>query len=721
MRVVLFIGLALLSSLAFAGTQQQSTQAYTLQQINSLLIGGANTAIGWERNCYDTMRANRAAGFSPRTSINQGGSYAQGTWVSARGVPNTNTLEVPYGTRVINLQLNSVTFLCSSLVTPRGAGADYSFNDGRVLKAANSPNDRAPNRIGSIDSPNNPAFTSGRFRVYSANASDGGAVSLSPGVVLSKSRNETTRYWFASPLSFTYTSPSSSGITSSRTITINVNGREMAQYYNSDHFCTYNTSPRYSSFRYDLCEGRTLQFSVRVNIAAFHDLTPSVTVNRTTVSPGETVGVTAQTQNTGNNASSGTYYAISTMTYPAGSSPAVPTNTAITTNNGVGPVDRARPCQYYTSTGAENCEQEASSPSTTGTASFPTGTRAFQVRNLTAGDYEVGTRLCYALSVYSYNTATGTNQRWRHSAPRCVIVAKSPVVNVTGGDVIVGKGGVSRIVTQSTQRQVGGVARTFGSWGEYGIVASGEIFSMASGAGYSGGVTNLTNCAAQLLTVSNANGGTACSDGTTKGLYNVTGSLPAVGARFTATSAIGNNQARNVTALQSGTVYSATGTLRLQNGAAPMPAGKWVVINAPNATVNIENDIVYSNGPFGSLGEIPQLIIIANNINIASSVTQVDAWLIATGTTGRLNTCTEVSNPTLLRSTNCDRPLVVNGPVAVRELRLHRTAGAEPGAGAGDPAEVFNLRPDAYLWAINYQANSGRVQTVYSQELPPRF
>ena len=697
-----------------------ATSAYTLADINNRLIGGVNTAIGWERICYDTMRQNRASGLNPRTSINKGGSYYPANWLSAQGRGSQTSIEVPYGTRTVDLQLNSITFVCSSLVSAPGAGADYSFNNYRVLRSDNAPNDRPPNGIYSA-APNNPAFTGSRFRVDSSRATDGGSVNLSRNTVLAKGRDNTTRYWFANPLGFRYTSPSPAGITSTRTITVQVTGRDMVQYYNSDHFCTITPSTNFRSYAYDSCPPSVLEFTINITVAPFHDITPSVTVNRSTISPGETVGVTGQTQNTGNAASSGTYYALSTMTYPAGSSPIVPTNVAITTNNGRGPVDPARPCQYYTSTGAANCRQESSNPSTTGTAGFPTGTRAFQIRNLTAGDLPVGTRLCYALSVYSYNTATGTNQRWRHSAPRCVIVAKSPVVNVTGGDVIVGKGISSRIITQSTQRQVGGVNRTFGSWGEYAIIASGEIFTMASGAGYSGGVTNLTNCATNLLTFANANNNTICSDATSKGLYIASGELPAVGARFTVNAAIGNNQTRNITALQSGTIYSAAGTLRLQNSAAPMPTGKWVVINAPAATVNIENDIRYSDGPFGSLSEIPQLIIIANTINIAGSVERVDAWLIATGTTGLLNTCTEVSNPAQLRSTNCNRPLVVNGPVAVRELRLHRTAGAGTGADAGDPSEVFNLRPDAYLWAINYQANSGRAQTVYTQELPPRF
>lgn len=361
-------------------------------------------------------------------------------------------------------------------------------------------------------------------------------------------------------------------------------------------------------------------------------------------------------------------------------------------------------------------------PVTSASRTFPTTSpTTVNVQNdQSIGDEETGTNVCFILSLNPPTRSSGATT-WRHSTPSCVIVVKKPKLHVLGGDVIVGRAGGGAIATSSSTKQISGVTRTYGSWGEYALVASGDIFSMASGAGYSGGATSSAYCSVSLLTFANAINGTSCTASTTKGQYAIGGSFPALASRFSATVPIGNNQTANLTSLQSRTIYSATGTLRLQNGAVSMPAGKWVVINAPNATVVIENDIRYAAGPFGSLNDIPQLIIIANNITVAESVTQVDAWLMATGASGRLNTCGGVSAATQLRSTNCRNPLVINGPVAARQLLLYRTAGAEAGSNSGAPAEVFNLRPDAYLWAINYQSDSGRVQTVYTKELPPRF
>jgi hypothetical protein len=127
-----------------------------------------------------------------------------------------------------------------------------------------------------------------------------------------------------------------------------------------------------------------------------------------------------------------------------------------------------------------------------------------------------------------------------------------------------------------------------------------------------------------------------------------------------------------------------------------------------------------------SVYDIPQFVIIAKNIYINANVVNVDAWLIAKGTTtagtGVLDTCRISSDyNTPLTSNLCNNPLRIDGPVMAQKLWLRRTAGAGPGTQSGDPAEIFNLRPDSYLWAFARASTTGRVQTVYTQELPPRF
>ena len=70
------------------------------------------------------------------------------------------------------------------------------------------------------------------------------------------------------------------------------------------------------------------------------------------------------------------------------------------------------------------------------------------------GDFPIGTRICYALSV---QPITQSNGAWRHSTPFCIIIAKGPKLQVHGGDIRVGSnfvdqtaGSGSNIVTSQT-------------------------------------------------------------------------------------------------------------------------------------------------------------------------------------------------------------------------------------------------------------------------------
>lgn len=256
----------------------------------------------------------------------------------------------------------------------------------------------------------------------------------------------------------------------------------------------------------------------------------------------------------------------------------------------------------------------------------------------------------------------------------------------------------------------------YGSWGEYALSSTGATTGMASAGGYFRPQNNLAFCAVSLLTLTNGGNG-ACTEAATKGNYTFGPSNRSYTEYFRATAALPNNSP-NVATLNSG-VYSGTGNITLN--AATLPRGKSVVINAPNSTVTIQGDITYTNEVMNSIADIPQLVVIANNINIQGGVRRVDAWLIATGTNGNLSTCSDVGLLGNLSSGTCQNQLVVNGPVVAKHLYMQRTYGSGPGNSSGEPAEIFNLRADAYLWSVAQSAASGRVFPVTNVELPPRF
>jgi hypothetical protein len=158
---------------------------------------------------------------------------------------------------------------------------------------------------------------------------------------------------------------------------------------------------------------------------------------------------------------------------------------------------------------------------------------------------------------------------------------------------------------------------------------------------------------------------------------------------------------------------------------------------------------------------LPQILIFADNVNITEGVTRVDAWLVVDN--GTINTCSGhkfgdsangliglEANDAGMRDAyksygNCDKTLVINGPVYANHLSLMRTAGAfhsdaentsdgvldrsvganrdddDKKKGAVAPAEIFNLRADAYIWAYNQAQRYSEAVVTYTRELAPRY
>lgn len=325
------------------------------------------------------------------------------------------------------------------------------------------------------------------------------------------------------------------------------------------------------------------------------------------------------------------------------------------------------------------------------------------------GDLPVGTRVCFALSVQPHSN---TDARWMHSPPVCTVVGKKPKVQIWGGDIAVR----GQIETSTTVKNVGGT-KVFGSWVEYGAFSVGVNNRFASGSGLNN-QTNNAQTAWSKLTFANVDefGASAFGNYTSASNFRP---APGVASYF---ASLPNKQAVGGASVDLGSLTFATGAapvvrtagnLTITGGA--IPAGRSVVIMA-TGTVTITGNITYTSGALSSIRDIPQVVIIANNINIRDNVKQVDSWLVAATT---INTCYNFAGS--LNSNKCNNTLAVNGPVVTNHLILNRTAGGDSGAQSGDPAERFNLRPDAYLWAQLQASGNNKAQTVYSTELPPRF
>jgi len=290
---------------------------------------------------------------------------------------------------------------------------------------------------------------------------------------------------------------------------------------------------------------------------------------------------------------------------------------------------------------------------------------------------------------------------WRHSAADCVTVAKRPRVQVRGEDVAV-RGNIITSVSKFAD------GKTFGSWVEYGAFSLGENDFSASGAAYNEGSTSDDRAAWSKLTFANYKGEP----------YGNFGSIPDA-------PKIAEYYASKITGPWSGSILDdnsgvfSTGSTSISG----IGVSKSYVIYS-SGDVTIDHNIEYSNGPFDSGAKLPQVIIIAKNIKITGNVTKVDAWLVTAvsgADHGSINTCSDVADTAPLTDGDCRLPLVVNGPVVTGNLLLRRTYGARPGIDRGVAAEIFRLRPDAFIWGYGQSSSDSVAQTVDISELPPRF
>lgn len=322
--------------------------------------------------------------------------------------------------------------------------------------------------------------------------------------------------------------------------------------------------------------------------------------------------------------------------------------------------------------------------------------------NVPSAGLSIGSKICYVMSL---TPPSSTSTGWSHSSVLCVTVAKEPFVHIWGNDLRVGSDWLS--TSSNKNSGIFGLTTTangltYGSWGEYGVLAPNSVARFGSAAGLVNGNASSLQSDWSGLTFANTGGtfGSFVSDPASMGL------LPDVRSyisRFDADP--------NVRVQVSGTVLTGwPGGSERHRVLQRLTTG--------TTTINIRQNInrPIPPGGYGDVEAMPQLIIIADNINIESDVTNIDAWLIATNV---IDTCGDVSSP--LTTGVCDKQLTINGPVMARQLLLRRTAGSNDVATLNEPAERINMPASTYIWARHYDEKYGRLQTVSTRELPPRY
>lgn len=350
-------------------------------------------------------------------------------------------------------------------------------------------------------------------------------------------------------------------------------------------------------------------------------------------------------------------------------------------------------------------------------------------------DFNINRRICYALAVS--RPSHNDNPVWGYSEMRCLVAAKRPKVQIWGNDVRVGSGFTSDPLMLNPRASINtSISETgtnvIGSWAEYGLQAplgvpgvsgSGHIVS-ASGGGLSGHTGAMSpQSVADRNTLTFANSATPYGRwGAPKLFPNFIDDL--VKPPYTDTvSASSLNLGSGLAGGSRNLVQLGSGATSVRGALGP---DKRTVILYSTGTVTIDGNIEVHDHDISSSADIQQIIIIARNIVVRDNVSRIDAWLIArpvNANSGFISTCNTAPSSAAMFYSDltaggvCDNEqLRVNGPIMARELQLRRTTGDDAFA-----AEVFNMRPDVYMWAAGQAQVDGRIDTMFTVELPPRF
>ena len=411
------------------------------------------------------------------------------------------------------------------------------------------------------------------------------------------------------------------------------------------------------------------------------------------------------------------------------------------------------------------------------------GTTTNKPVNVNIPDLPAGSQICARSAVYPATSGSNTNwqdaegdHRWAYSERVCYTVGKRPSLEVWGGNIYL-RGGVTTSV--SAKGNLAGynsyeietkydTKYVFGSWSEDGVVSSGTISGLSSGAGLGfaengagalwpefrfvgadgspasyrgtgnntnindrkpGGSTFVSMCNRSTETFANlpcsgivgALGNSTATNSANDGLSSII-SKYAYGGEQNVSGTVPLNDNSKIREKNIYYYYGNNETLTVTgetaDGVPTVRKGTIQVVHS-NKDINITGNIIYDTG-YANFEEMPKLVIYAkNNVNISCGVSRIDAIVIADR---EVKTCSESNNINAQENSN---QLLVNGTIITRKLTANRTYGAATGANSMIPAEIINYDPTLYLWGgeqgESVAGSSVNMDITYNKELAPRL
>lgn len=338
-----------------------------------------------------------------------------------------------------------------------------------------------------------------------------------------------------------------------------------------------------------------------------------------------------------------------------------------------------------------------------------------------------GDRICSYIAVDN-NWSVKNDQSadtFRASNIACVVVTKSPNLNLSGSDSYAKDGFTGSNVRENI---VPGTDKR-GSYSQYGLLTGDKngVTSFGS-AGYTTAYDKYRSLACKLSYANTGNVKDDCKD--LKGLlpadlFKKSLSMP---SSTNATPLPGGSNV-DLGGLQSGNYKAGSGSLRIWGD---LGKGQHITIFAEKADVTITGKIDAYAGPYNKLSDIPSFTIMAKNIKVNPGVSLITGTYVAKDHFESCNNGAQEKGPTLGVEGVCKNKLKVNGAIVSEKSPIfRRTFGAgnlqEDNQWETDrissTAEWINYTPN--LWLTTSNGSSGNqlegLTTTQVTNLPVRY
>lgn len=314
---------------------------------------------------------------------------------------------------------------------------------------------------------------------------------------------------------------------------------------------------------------------------------------------------------------------------------------------------------------------------------------------------------------------------FRASNIACVVVTKSPNLNLSGSDSYADKGFQGASVSKSDK--VSGTDKR-GSYSQYGLLTGDTKVTNFGSAGYTTADGNYHSLACKLSYANTDKAQGDCNDLKwlkPAGLLKKSLSMPS----STNTTPLSGGSNVDLGGLQSGNYKAGSGSLKIHGD---LGKGTHITIFAEQADVTITGKIDADVGPYTKLSDIPSFTIMAKNIKVNPGVSLITGTYVAKDHFESCNNGAQEKGPTLGVEGVCKNKLKVNGAIVSGNSPIFRRtfgAGNLPYDSQWDPsnisstAEWINYTPN--LWLTTSNGSSGNqlegLTTTQVTNLPVRY